>query len=44
MSALRKPGVLVETLGDRDELPGVEGLLVAAAVVAALLAYLLVVG
>jgi hypothetical protein len=44
MSALRKPDLLVETLGDRDELPGVEGILVAAAVVAALLAFLVIVG
>jgi hypothetical protein len=44
MSALRKPDLLVESLGDRDHLPGVEGILVAAAVVAALLAFLVIVG
>ena len=44
MSALRKPELLVETLDDRDQLPGVEGILVAAAVVSALLVALLFVG
>ena len=44
MSAIRKPSLLVETLDDRDHLPGVEGILVAAAVVGALLVYLLFVG
>ena len=44
MSALRKPELLVETLGDRDDLPGVEGILVTAAVVFALLVALLFVG
>ena len=44
MSALRKPSLLAETLDDRDALPGVEGILVAGAVVAALLVYLLFVG
>jgi hypothetical protein len=44
MSAVRKPSLLRENLGDRDDLPGVEGILVAAAVVAALLVYLLLMG
>lgn len=45
MSALRKPVVLVEPpLDDRDALPGVEGILVTAAVAAALLVCLLVMG
>jgi hypothetical protein len=44
MSAIRKPSLLVETLDDRDDLPGVGGILVAAAVVGALLLYLLFVG
>jgi hypothetical protein len=45
VSALRKPIVLVEpSLDDRDVLPGVEGILAAAAIVAALLACLLVMG
>jgi hypothetical protein len=44
MSAIRKPSLLAETLDDRDHLPGVEGILVAAAVAAALLVFLLFVG
>ena len=44
MSALRKPEMLTQSLGDRDDLPGVEGIVIAAAVVAALLVYLLVTG
>jgi hypothetical protein len=44
MSALRKPSLLAETLDDGDHLPGVEGILVAAAIVAALLSYLFLVG
>ena len=44
MSALRKPDVLVEPLGDRDNLPGVEGILVAAAVAGAMLVALLFMG
>lgn len=44
MSAIRKPSLLVENLDDRDHLPGVEGILVAAAVVAALLVFLFFVG
>jgi hypothetical protein len=44
MSALRKPSLLAETLDDREDLPGVEGILVAAAVAAALLAFLYFVG
>ena len=44
MSALRKPSLLTETLDDRDDLPGVEGVLVAGATVAALLAFFFLVG
>jgi hypothetical protein len=44
MSALRNERLLKEALGDRDDLPGVEGILVAAIVVAALLAALLFMG
>ena len=44
MSALRKERLLKEVLDDRDDLPGVEGILVAAMVVAALLATLMIVG
>ena len=44
MSALRSERLLREALGDRDELPGVEGILVAAVVVAAMLVALLFMG
>jgi hypothetical protein len=44
MSALRKDRLLREVLDDRDDLPGVEGILVAAIVVAALLVALLLMG
>ena len=44
MSALRKERLLREVLDDRDDLPGVEGILVAAMIVAALLAALMLVG
>ena len=44
MSALRKPDLHVETLGDRDDLPGVEGVLAAAALAAAALVVLIFVG
>jgi len=44
MSALRKDRLLREVLDDRDDLPGVEGILVAAMIVAALLTALLLVG
>ena len=44
MSALRKDRLLREVLDDRDDLPGVEGILVAAVVVAALLVALLIMG
>lgn len=44
MSALRNERLLREVLDDRDDLPGVEGILVAAVVVAALLVALLFMG
>ena len=44
MSAIRKDRLLREFLDDRDELPGVEGILVTAIVVASLLVALLLVG
>jgi hypothetical protein len=44
VSALRKPTLAVETLDDRDDLPGVGGILAAAAFVAALLVYLQLMG
>jgi hypothetical protein len=44
MSALRKDRLLREILDDRDDLPGVEGILIAAIVVAALLVALLFMG
>lgn len=44
MSALRKDRLLREVLDDRDDLPGVEGILVAAVVVAALLVALIFMG
>jgi hypothetical protein len=44
MSALRKDRLLREVLDDRDDLPGVEGILIAAIVVAALLVALLFMG
>jgi hypothetical protein len=44
MSAIRKPSLPLETLDDRDELPGVEGILVAGATLAALLVYVFFVG
>ena len=44
MSALRKPRLPAETLDDRDHLPGVEGILVAGAIAAAVMVYLLFMG
>ena len=44
MSALRKPSLPVETLGDRDDLPGVGGILVVAMLAAGLLVALLFMG
>ena len=44
MNAVHKPGLPAKALDDRDDLPGVEGLVVLAATVAALLAFLSLVG
>jgi len=44
MSALRKERLLQEVLDDRDDLPGVEGILVAAVTVGALLVALFLMG
>ena len=44
MSALRNERLLKEVLDDRGDLPGVEGVLLTAAVVAALLAVLIFMG
>ena len=44
MSAVNKPSLPAEALDERDDLPGVEGFLVLAANVAALLAFLSLMG